>query len=1016
MNRYIRLLLLLFVPSVVFAGGPRTLGPSDGTYFQWAPNLPVRYVVDPGGLSDAVQHSQARQLVVEATQAWNDVTTSTFLFQDDGLMPFDINVFNYETVFDSGENPVIFDRGGAITDDLLGIGASGATIGFAGALSFDIENRRYLSGWIVLNGKFASDSDFRAAVTHELGHLLGLDHSQGMRELADFLKPYNKDVPLMYPFQFSPFQPKKPIRDDITWASWMYPAVDFLTSTGTISGKVLRRSGAPLLSANVVAVQVDQDGEEVNSEIVSVVSDFLDEGTGEFLLPGLQPGDYHVFIEPVDSSFTGGSGIGPSDLRWTNFPKDYYDANESAEEDPLQRIVLKLSAGETRSGVTVIANEVVNRLDLLEDDDEMLYEFPEGFKFPFFGEVYTQVVVNSDGNLTFGIGDGKVGDARTEARFLSGPPRIAPVFADLDPSVGGEIRAVENSDSIKFLWDAVPEFDPDVLRPPNTFSVQLFLNGDILFDYGQTDLEPDSSLTYPQGLQAVVGVSPGNVQTGTPRQLAQGNRTFEMDGAPIYQVFPGETFNLDGLSLYFQSSTASFYVPLYSGGNLDGNFGDLQQFTGFAVTNYGDKETVLSLEARGNDGMLLGFPSNPGAEGVKAEAQIAKLGSQVFGIGFAERQQGWIRLRSTQSEVASFFMIGNGLKGPQNRLDGSTALNQQAKKLYFTRLYEGVGVFPSNSGSKSAKTFIGLANPNNEPISVTFKHYLPNGSLGRQALRSIPALGVITESLAVLFSSQNAFTDGFIEVEVVGPGAVGFELIEVGDTLMGLNAAFDVSPSESYSAQLAHGEGIIFTSLKLVNTTGFTKTVTLTAFIIQQDGTVATLTEVRELGAWQSLQEPVQDVFDLDGSASLVEGSLRVECPGGGVIGDVIFGDPNSVKYAAALSLQSTPFRKAVFSQISNAGDAFTGLAFLNPNASEVQIDVEVYDREGHLVGEAQVVLGALQRISRLLADADVLVPESAGLIGGYVMITASQPIVAQELFGNATLDYLAAVPPEVIE
>jgi hypothetical protein len=328
-------------------------------------------------------------------------------------------------------------------------------------------------------------------------------------------------------------------------------------------------------------------------------------------------------------------------------------------------------------------------------------------------------------------------------------------------------------------------------------------------------------------------------------------------------------------------------------------------------------------------------------------------------------------------------------------------------------LYEGNEVFPAIGGNRPARTFVSVANPNDQSISVTFKHYSSGGQVVRQVVRTLEGLAVLTESLAALFGTQTPFVDGFVEAVVDGSGAVGFELIEVGSTLMGLNAVTDTSQTESYSAQLAHGDGVIFTSLKLVNTTGFTKTVTLTAFILQSDGTVVTVTEERELEAWQSLQEPVQDVFDLDGSEGLVEGSLRVECPGGGVIGDVIFGDPNVVKYAAALALQSAPFRRAVFSQISNAGDAFTGLAFLNPNAAEVEIDVEVYGRDGKLVGTKSLVLGAWKRTTVLLA---VDVPDSAGLNGGYVMVSANQPIVAQELFGNATLDYLAAVPPELIE
>lgn len=1023
------LAMFLVCLPLIYAGGPLYPGFGEGRYFQWEPEVPVRYTLDPGPLSDLVSPSASQQLMHSATQAWNEIETSTFLFQDNGLLPEDITVNNFVSFFGLNwpmeqqpvrpENPVVFDEGGAIIDDYLGFNASQSVIGFAGARFVDNDSRRFISGWVVLNGRFASASSFSAAVVHELGHLLGLDHSQGMQENAELGSSYLDDryVPLMYPFSFSPLQPKKPIRDEIAWISWMYPDDDFSASTGTISGKVFRRSGAPFLGANVVAVKVDEEGTLLLDEIVSVVSDFLDLGTGEFIIPGLVPGDYHVFIEPLESDFirTEGHGVGPHDYRPTNFPKDYYDGNESADEDPTQKLVMTVGAGEELSGVNLIANEMVNRLDLLEDDDEMLFVFPEGFSFPFFGEVYSQVVVNSDGNLTFREGDGKVGDARTELRFLSGPPRIAPMFADMDPSAGGEIRAVEGEGAIQFIWDRVPEFDDVSVRPPNTFSVTLFSNGDVLFDYQETSLTPDFSEIYLQGLQAIVGVSPGSLQSGNGQDLSAGSRTFEFDGVPIYQVFPGETLDLDGVKLLFQSDSTAFYIPFYSGGNLSGQLGDLQQFTGFAVTNFGDQETDLLLEARDSAGTLLGFTSNPGSESIQAEGQIAKLGNEVFDIGFSEAQAGWIRLKSTQPEVASFFMIGNGLSGPQNRLDGSIAVRQQSQKIYFTRLYEGSAVFPSNTGNRAAKTFVSLANPNGEEISVTLRQVGPDGTLVRQVVRSVEALGVLTESLSALFNSQTSFANGFIEAEVDGPGAVGFELIEVGDTLMGLNAVSDTSSTDSYSAQLAHGDGSIFTSLKLVNTTGMERAVTLTAFILKPEETVVT----REiaLGAWKSLQQTAGEVFDLDGSTSLVEGSLRVECPGGGVIGDVIFGDPNTVKYAAALALQSTPFKRAVFSQISNAGDAFTGLAFLNPNASEVQIDVEVYDRNGQLVGDAaQVVLGPWERISRLLEDEETLVPESANLIGGYIIVSASKPIVGQELFGNATLDYLAAVPPEVIE
>ena len=70
----------------------------------------------------------------------------------------------------------------------------------------------------------------------------------------------------------------------------------------------------------------------------------------------------------------------------------------------------------------------------LADDDTR--EVTLQFTFAFFGQARNRVFVNSDGNLTFSNGDTDT-SARSISRFLTGPPRIAPFFADLDPSTSG---------------------------------------------------------------------------------------------------------------------------------------------------------------------------------------------------------------------------------------------------------------------------------------------------------------------------------------------------------------------------------------------------------------------------------------------------------------------------------------------------------------------------------------------------------------------------------------------------
>ena len=91
----------------------------------------------------------------------------------------------------------------------------------------------------------------------------------------------------------------------------------------------------------------------------------------------------------------------------------------------------------------------------LGDDDSRQLDLP--FAFPFFGATYRQVFVNSDGNLTFTAGD-SASSGRSVGRMTGGPPRISPLFDDLDPSQSaGGVRVFADSSHVVVSWVAVPE-------------------------------------------------------------------------------------------------------------------------------------------------------------------------------------------------------------------------------------------------------------------------------------------------------------------------------------------------------------------------------------------------------------------------------------------------------------------------------------------------------------------------------------------------------------------------------
>ena len=136
----------------------------------------------------------------------------------------------------------------------------------------------------------AEDSkfDIQSVLTHEIGHLLGLDHSGLVSSVM---------VPFGAPSQLDQ---RMLTYDDIAGITEIYPRASATAGFGQIRGTI--RSGtAGILGAHVVALTT------AGTTLVSTLS----QPDGSYLLRSLPSGSYKVFAEPLDSPVTK-SNIGGS--------------------------------------------------------------------------------------------------------------------------------------------------------------------------------------------------------------------------------------------------------------------------------------------------------------------------------------------------------------------------------------------------------------------------------------------------------------------------------------------------------------------------------------------------------------------------------------------------------------------------------------------------------------------------------------------------------------------------------
>ena len=269
------------------------LATGGGSPLFWANESDVSIVVSSTGSVDIADESETAAVRL-ALEEWNAASGSAARLVENTSA-----VERARTDWDSTDvHLVLFDE-----DDSSGFFPNGSGVVAITPILFQ-SNGRIVDADVLFNGDWDFSTtgapgsfDVQDVVTHELGHLLGLDHT-GWAGAT------------MYPYVDPNLTVHRSLSlDEVDGMRDAYPAQTF----GRLSGKVRREGGASVAGAHVVARNAE--GRTAGSS--------LSEEDGDFTLHGLPPGSYTVYAVPLDSPVSE-DNLGDSLVIETDFEPAFY--------------------------------------------------------------------------------------------------------------------------------------------------------------------------------------------------------------------------------------------------------------------------------------------------------------------------------------------------------------------------------------------------------------------------------------------------------------------------------------------------------------------------------------------------------------------------------------------------------------------------------------------------------------------------------------------------------------------
>lgn len=345
------LMQLSFLYSQVgYTGGPISVVPSTGESSVWISPVSLH---PEAGLCGSFSNAEMIQKLDQNISYWENISGSdlSFIIEEGGI-GVDVDHCNYITYFvdssddpglDDSLNPVVFDDDGAIVTDLFGTSAKFTVLGFAGPDGFTSDYTTIVDGQAFFNcrcltgnaagacpaGVVFTEDDLNFTMTHEIGHKVGLDHSQVNQNTANGNCDLDvtgdcDDVLTMYPQAVDSADQITPHRDDEVAFLTLYGLTHLTNSSCTVTGHLVDVNGDALRCADVQAETGDTADtisaiSGANAIYLDINGDGYSDGSGEclsncgyFALRGLDPGEtYTITVKPINSSWVRGSSVGP---------------------------------------------------------------------------------------------------------------------------------------------------------------------------------------------------------------------------------------------------------------------------------------------------------------------------------------------------------------------------------------------------------------------------------------------------------------------------------------------------------------------------------------------------------------------------------------------------------------------------------------------------------------------------------------------------------------------------------